>query len=205
MPAILLVSKMKSGLPKPAHSAAPKTHIPTRAVAPQPNIAHTLTTSLKNDQPSGIKPQLTTSQKTDQTSSLKTSMTASLKDDHPSGLKPPQLSAVLLTPTRPADGAADPQLPLVLQTALLLSVLLCSSSNKSIKMKTSASFSDSGRYRALHETPCHSAADGRPADGRPIMSPLAPPWRCSGLRGSRSCLSISHSLNVSSKGQASVS
>ncbi|XP_037401112.1 neuron navigator 2 isoform X5 [Pygocentrus nattereri] len=110
MPAILLVSKMKSGLPKPAHSAAPKTHIPTRAVAPQPNIAHTLTTSLKHDQSSGIKPQLTTSQKTDQTSSLKTSLTNSLKDDHPSGLKPPQLSAVLLTPARPADGAADPQI-----------------------------------------------------------------------------------------------
>ncbi|XP_041074130.1 neuron navigator 2-like isoform X2 [Polyodon spathula] len=35
MPAILLVSKMKSGLPKPVHSAAPIQHIPARTI-PQP-------------------------------------------------------------------------------------------------------------------------------------------------------------------------
>ncbi|XP_076879249.1 neuron navigator 2 isoform X3 [Brachyhypopomus gauderio] len=36
MPAILVVSKMKSGLPKPVHSALPIPQIPTRAVHPQP-------------------------------------------------------------------------------------------------------------------------------------------------------------------------
>ncbi|XP_031424993.1 neuron navigator 2 isoform X2 [Clupea harengus] len=36
MPAILVASKMKSGLPKPVHSALPIPQIPTRAVAPQP-------------------------------------------------------------------------------------------------------------------------------------------------------------------------
>ncbi|XP_028811627.1 neuron navigator 2 isoform X4 [Denticeps clupeoides] len=36
MPAILLASKMKSGLPKPVHSAIPIPQLPTRAVAPQP-------------------------------------------------------------------------------------------------------------------------------------------------------------------------
>ncbi|XP_026866944.2 neuron navigator 2 isoform X1 [Electrophorus electricus] len=36
MPAILVVSKMKSALPKPMHSAVPIPHVPTRAVCPQP-------------------------------------------------------------------------------------------------------------------------------------------------------------------------
>ncbi|NWY05918.1 NAV2 protein, partial [Nothoprocta ornata] len=36
MPAILVASKMKSGLPKPVHSAAPILHIPTARTSPQP-------------------------------------------------------------------------------------------------------------------------------------------------------------------------
>ncbi|XP_030620971.1 neuron navigator 2 [Chanos chanos] len=36
MPAILVATKMKSGLPKPVHSALPIPQLPTRAVAPQP-------------------------------------------------------------------------------------------------------------------------------------------------------------------------
>ncbi|XP_068050274.1 neuron navigator 2 isoform X4 [Anomalospiza imberbis] len=36
MPAILVASKMKSGLPKPVHSAAPILHIPTARTIPQP-------------------------------------------------------------------------------------------------------------------------------------------------------------------------
>ncbi|MGH0139759.1 UNVERIFIED_CONTAM: hypothetical protein FKN15_069987 [Acipenser sinensis] len=35
MPAILVASKMKSGLPKPVHSTAPIQHIPARTI-PQP-------------------------------------------------------------------------------------------------------------------------------------------------------------------------
>ncbi|XP_064282294.1 neuron navigator 2 isoform X6 [Passer domesticus] len=36
MPAILVASKMKSGLPKPVHSAAPILHVPTARTIPQP-------------------------------------------------------------------------------------------------------------------------------------------------------------------------
>ncbi|OPJ74016.1 neuron navigator 2 isoform C [Patagioenas fasciata monilis] len=36
MPAILVASKMKSGLPKPIHSAAPIVHVPTARTIPQP-------------------------------------------------------------------------------------------------------------------------------------------------------------------------
>ncbi|NXC90101.1 NAV2 protein, partial [Cercotrichas coryphoeus] len=36
MPAILVASKMKSGLPKPVHSAAPILHVPTARTMPQP-------------------------------------------------------------------------------------------------------------------------------------------------------------------------
>uniref|UniRef100_A0A8C4VE83 Calponin-homology (CH) domain-containing protein n=1 Tax=Gopherus evgoodei TaxID=1825980 RepID=A0A8C4VE83_9SAUR len=36
MPAILVASKMKSGLPKPIHSAAPILHVPTARTIPQP-------------------------------------------------------------------------------------------------------------------------------------------------------------------------
>ncbi|XP_050970340.1 neuron navigator 2-like [Labeo rohita] len=36
MPAILVVTNMKSGLPKPIHSALPIPQVPTRAVAPRP-------------------------------------------------------------------------------------------------------------------------------------------------------------------------
>lgn len=36
MPAILVASKMKSGLPKPVHSAAPILHVPTARSIPQP-------------------------------------------------------------------------------------------------------------------------------------------------------------------------
>lgn len=36
MPAILVASKMKSGLPKPVHSAAPILHVPTARAIPQP-------------------------------------------------------------------------------------------------------------------------------------------------------------------------
>lgn len=35
MPSILVASKMKSGLPKPVHSAAPILHVPARTI-PQP-------------------------------------------------------------------------------------------------------------------------------------------------------------------------
>lgn len=36
MPAILVASKMKSGLPKPVHSAAPILHVPPARTGPQP-------------------------------------------------------------------------------------------------------------------------------------------------------------------------
>lgn len=36
MPAILVASKMKSGLPKPVHSAAPIVHVPPARAGPQP-------------------------------------------------------------------------------------------------------------------------------------------------------------------------
>lgn len=36
MPAILVASKMKSGLPKPVHSAAPILHVPPARPGPQP-------------------------------------------------------------------------------------------------------------------------------------------------------------------------
>lgn len=36
MPAILVASKMKSGLPKPVHSAAPILHVPPARAGPQP-------------------------------------------------------------------------------------------------------------------------------------------------------------------------
>ncbi|KAL7992245.1 hypothetical protein Chor_016501 [Crotalus horridus] len=36
MPAILVASKMKSGLPKPVHSASPIVHIPAARTVPQP-------------------------------------------------------------------------------------------------------------------------------------------------------------------------
>lgn len=36
MPAILVASKMKSGLPKPVHSATPIVHLPTARAIPQP-------------------------------------------------------------------------------------------------------------------------------------------------------------------------
>lgn len=36
MPAILVASKMKSGLPKPVHSAAPILHVPAARAIPQP-------------------------------------------------------------------------------------------------------------------------------------------------------------------------
>lgn len=36
MPAILVASKMKSGLPKPVHSATPIVHVPTARTIPQP-------------------------------------------------------------------------------------------------------------------------------------------------------------------------
>ncbi|KAG8125895.1 hypothetical protein E2320_021069, partial [Naja naja] len=36
MPAILVASKMKSGLPKPVHSASPIVHIPAARTIPQP-------------------------------------------------------------------------------------------------------------------------------------------------------------------------
>ncbi|XP_051997601.1 neuron navigator 2 isoform X1 [Xyrauchen texanus] len=40
MPAILVVTKMKSGLPKPIHSALPIPQVPTRAMAPHPYSAN---------------------------------------------------------------------------------------------------------------------------------------------------------------------
>ncbi|XP_072528058.1 LOW QUALITY PROTEIN: neuron navigator 2-like, partial [Salminus brasiliensis] len=102
MPAIVLVSKMKSGLPKPAHTAAPKTHIPTRAVAPQLNITHARTTGVTDDQSSGLKPTRTTSLNTDQSSGPEA--------PPQSGAVHTQLDHTPFKPSQPADGAVDTQI-----------------------------------------------------------------------------------------------
>uniref|UniRef100_A0A3B1J4F5 Neuron navigator 2-like n=1 Tax=Astyanax mexicanus TaxID=7994 RepID=A0A3B1J4F5_ASTMX len=108
MPAIVLVSKMKSGLPKPAHAAAPKTHIPTRAVAPQPNVTHTWTTGVKDEQSSGLKPIRTPSLTADQSSGLKLPQSGAVRLS-PSTVHS-QLDCTPSKPSQPADGPVDTQI-----------------------------------------------------------------------------------------------
>ncbi|XP_049321230.1 neuron navigator 2 isoform X2 [Astyanax mexicanus] len=108
MPAIVLVSKMKSGLPKPAHATAPKTHIPTRAVAPQPNVTHTWTTGVKDEQSSGLKPIRTPSLTADQSSGLKLPQSGAVRLS-PSTVHS-QLDCTPSKPSQPADGPVDTQI-----------------------------------------------------------------------------------------------